>query len=75
MAESKIVRLMTTGMHCGSCAMLIDMTLGDLEGVSEVKTDYASGISSVTFDPDVRSADDLIAAVRSVGYEATLSEA
>ncbi|MBE0416634.1 MAG: heavy-metal-associated domain-containing protein [Coriobacteriia bacterium] len=74
MAEMKTVHLNTTGMHCGSCAMLIDMTLGDLEGVSEVKTDYASGLSVVTFDSDRVSVDDLVQAVRSAGYEAALSE-
>lgn len=74
MADLKTVRLTTTGMHCGSCAMLIDMTLGDLEGVSEVKTHYATGLSAVTFDPDRLSVDDLLQSVRSAGYEATLSE-
>jgi copper chaperone len=74
MAEMKTVRLSTTGMHCGSCAMLIDMTLGDLDGVSEVKTEYASGVSVVTFDPERLSVDDLVSAVRSAGYEASPSE-
>lgn len=74
MSEMKNVRLTTTGMHCGSCAMLIDMTLGDLEGVGEVRTDYATGVSSVTFDADRVSVDDLIASVRSIGYEASVSE-
>jgi copper chaperone len=74
MPEMKTVKLATTGMHCGSCAMLIDMTLGDLEGVSEVKTDYASGMTVVTFDADRLSIDDIVQAVLSTGYEAALSE-
>lgn len=71
MADTETVRLATTGMHCGSCAMLIDMTLGDLDGVAGVKTDYVSGVSTVTYDPARLSVDDLIAAVRAAGYEAT----
>ncbi len=74
MAEMSKVCLKTTGMHCGSCAMLIDMTLGDIEGVAEVSTDYSSGISSVTFDPDFVSVDDLLASVRSAGYDAVQAE-
>lgn len=70
MAELVTARLNTTGMHCGSCAMLIDLTLGDMEGVSEVTTDYATGVSAVTFDPDIVSVDDLIGAVRTAGYDA-----
>lgn len=70
--EMSTVRLVTTGMHCGSCAMLIDLTLGDVDGVSEVRTDYATGISSVTFDAGACSVDDLITAVRTAGYDATV---
>lgn len=73
MAETKTVQLSTTGMHCGSCAMLIDMTLGDLEGVSEVKADFAAGTTAVTYDGGVLSTDDLIAAIRSVGYDAMVA--
>jgi len=54
--------------------MLIDMTLGDLEGVNEVRTDYSSGISSVSYDPESLSVEDLIVAVRSAGYEASVTE-
>ncbi|HET6498657.1 MAG TPA: cation transporter [Coriobacteriia bacterium] len=74
MAETKTVRLSTAGMHCGSCTMLIDMTLSDLPGVHAVKTEYASGITTVTCDPDQVTEDDLIAAVRSVGYAARLAQ-
>ena len=64
-------KLKTTGMHCQSCAMLVDMTVGDLEGVAEVSTDYASGDTDVKFDPDQVSTDEIIAAIRSAGYDAT----
>lgn len=74
MAETKTVRLSTSGMHCGSCGMLIDMTLSDLPGVHDVRTDYASGITTVTCDPALVSEDDLVAAVSSVGYAARLAQ-
>lgn len=73
MAETRTIQLNTTGMHCGSCAMLVDMTLGDLRGVSGTKTDYATGVTIVTYDPDMVSEDDLIAAVRSAGYDASVA--
>jgi copper chaperone len=72
MADIRTVELTTTGMHCGSCAMLIDMTLGDLEGVSEVKTEYASGVTTVTYDSEILSENDLVIAVRSAGYDASV---
>lgn len=63
----------TTGMHCSSCSMLIDMTLADLEGVVGSKSDHATGTTTVEFDDTVVDTDSIIGAIRSVGYEAELS--
>jgi len=66
-------QLNTTGMHCGSCAMLIDMTVGDLEGVESVSTDYATGATTVMYDSETLALDGIIQAIRSVGYDAELA--
>ena len=63
-------RLATSGMHCSSCSMLIDMTLGDPAGVEDSKTDHATGVTVVTYDDSLVTADEIIGAIRSVGYEA-----
>jgi Cu+-exporting ATPase len=65
--------LNTTGMHCGSCAMLIDMTVGDLDGVDSVKTDYATGATVVEYESDSVSVDDIIGAIRTAGYDAEVA--
>lgn len=62
--------LMTSGMHCSSCAMLVDMTVGELEGVESVKTDHATGATVVTFDDERTSVAAIGEAIRSAGYEA-----
>ncbi len=59
------------GMHCTSCAMLIDMDLEDLTGVKEAKTNYAKSVTQVEYDPARTSADQIVAAIRATGYEAT----
>jgi len=75
MSESfRAVRLKVGGMHCRSCSMLVDMTLQDLDGVQSSTTDLGTGVSTVTLDPAVVTVDDLIAAVRAVGYEAEVAE-
>lgn len=66
------VRLLTSGMHCSSCSMLVDMTLADLDGIAESKTDHATGVSVVSYDASVLSAESIIDAIRSVGYEAEI---
>lgn len=69
-----IAHLKTTGMHCPSCSMLVDMTLDDVAGVVSSKTDHVSGDTVVTFDPDVVTVDGLIEAIRSVGYDAEMAQ-
>ncbi len=63
-------RLKTTGMHCRSCSMLVDMTLGDLDGVEDVTTDHVTGSTYVRFDPDRIGVERMIAEIRAVGYDA-----
>ena len=53
--------------------MLVDMTLGEMDGVVESKTDLPTGDTVVTFDPDTVSVDALIEAIRSAGYDATVA--
>jgi len=65
--------LRTSGMHCRSCSMMVDMTVGELDGVADVRTDHASGETVVTFDTDTVSIDSIIEAIRSAGYEAEVA--
>ena len=74
MADTTDVTLKTTGMHCRSCSTLVDMTLDDLDGVEESETDHVSGDTKVRFDPAKVSVDDVIAAIRSAGYDAESPE-
>ena len=74
MADATDTTLKTTGMHCRSCSMLVDMTLDDLDGVEESETDYVSGDTKVRFDPEKVSVDEIILAIRSAGYEAEKPE-
>ena len=66
--------LNTIGMHCRSCSMLVDMTLDELEGVSNVETDHATGTTVVTFDSDTVDIESIIGAIRSVGYDAEVAD-
>jgi copper chaperone len=63
-------QLKTTGMHCRSCSMMVDMTVGELDGVADVRTDHASGDTIVTYDDALTSLDAIIAAIRGAGYDA-----
>lgn len=69
MAATKIV-LKTTGLHCQSCAKMVDMTVGELDGVGTVSTDHASGETVVSFDDGSVTVEEIVAAIRAAGYDA-----
>jgi copper chaperone CopZ len=64
------IDLKTDGMHCGSCTMLIEMTVGDLLGVSSVKAEFGTGNTHVEFDPQLVSIEQITAAITEAGYAA-----
>ncbi len=60
------------GMHCASCAMLVDETLEDLPGIVTARTSVKQARSEVELDPARCSAADIVAAIGQLGYRARL---
>ncbi|MDA1316616.1 MAG: heavy-metal-associated domain-containing protein [bacterium] len=58
------------GMHCNSCAMLIDLDLEDLVGIKSVKTNYTKQITEVEFEPHKVTEDQIIEQIKKTGYGA-----
>lgn len=67
-------RFNTTGMHCPSCSMLIQMDVDDLPGVSEVNSDHRTGVTEVTYDEGTITSDEIIDAIAKAGYGAEPAE-
>lgn len=55
------------GMHCASCALLIDDTLQDLPGVLSTETSVKAGQSVVELGAGSTPAD-VIVAINELGY-------
>ncbi|MGV8086367.1 MAG: heavy metal translocating P-type ATPase [Candidatus Woesearchaeota archaeon] len=68
----KKIDLNITGMHCASCAILINKSLSKTEGVSEANVNYASLKARIVFDDKKLSEKDLINVVKNRGYDAQL---
>ncbi|MEA2255072.1 MAG: P-type Cu+ transporter [Solirubrobacteraceae bacterium] len=68
------VELPIAGMTCASCANRIERRLNTLDGVTAT-VNYATEKARVEFDPGAVGAEQLVEAVESVGYEATLPSA
>lgn len=62
------------GMHCGSCALLIDDALEDLAGVRDTQTSMKTGRSVVDLDTSVTTPTDVITAITGLGYTAEVAE-
>lgn len=70
MSAPVTVHLKTVGLHCPSCSMLVRMQLEEVAGVSGVEVDHVTGDTAVTYDPDMTTVDQLVAAVVAAGYQA-----
>lgn len=60
------------GMHCASCAKLIERKLGGVPGVVSSAVNYGSEQASVEIDEKVKD-KDLIDAVSDIGYKAIIA--
>ncbi|MEO5927148.1 MAG: heavy metal translocating P-type ATPase [Patescibacteria group bacterium] len=64
-----ITKLKIRGMHCASCALIIENAFKEVPGVKESNVNFAMEQATVTHD-DAMSSDPLLAAVKEAGYEA-----
>ncbi|PIR81111.1 copper-translocating P-type ATPase [Candidatus Kuenenbacteria bacterium CG_4_8_14_3_um_filter_39_15] len=64
-----------TGMHCASCAGLIERGLKKVNGVKTLNVNFAAEKARVVFDSSLTSIDQLISAVEKSGYKARVAEA
>jgi copper-transporting P-type ATPase V len=67
----EVMEFDVSGMTCGSCAARVQRTLSRQPGVSEALVNYATGRATVELEPGAVDADQLAAAVRSIGYDAS----
>lgn len=60
------------GMHCTSCEKVIELALNKLPGVTKVRSNFASQVVQVTFDPAVIPLTEIFDVVESKGYHCAL---
>ena len=67
MSDDKIM-LPVSGMTCANCAMNIERAVKKLNGVSDVRVNFAAEQAAVSFDPARLEVKDVIAKISSSGY-------
>ncbi|MEV4158423.1 heavy-metal-associated domain-containing protein [Nocardia salmonicida] len=65
------VVLRVEGMHCASCALLIDDALADVPGVQDTRTAKKTGTTTLVLDSTAATVDQIIATISALGYTAT----
>lgn len=72
MDGQKTIYFTVSGMHCGSCEILIKDELSELPGANNAAVNFKSGKGSVVLNLSQNSPDDIIKAIANAGYQATV---
>ena len=67
------LRVKVDGMHCASCAMLIEEELEELDGVTEAKASFRKQQARVVFD-DASLMPAILDKIVALGYRASVAE-
>jgi P-type Cu+ transporter len=62
------------GMHCSSCAAIIEKSIKKVDGVKEANVNFAAEKASILLDESVSDKNLLLKAVEKAGYEARLTK-
>lgn len=60
------------GMSCAACSARIEKTVSNLDGVQACDVNLLTGKMDVNFNPEVQSTENIITAIKNLGYDATL---
>ncbi len=63
------VSLKISGMHCASCASLIEKTLNKIDGTSEVSVNYGSETANLIYDENVIDIDSIKLSIEKLGFK------
>lgn len=63
------------GMHCSSCANIIERSLKKVPGVKQASVNFAAEKASILFDESLANSKELIEAIKKAGYKAELVDA
>ena len=62
----------TAGMHCQSCARMVNLAVSDLPGIESVEVDLPGAQTVVSYDEAQVSAEQIRDAISEAGYPAQL---
>ncbi len=73
-AESQTVKLKVGNLFCATCPYIVQKTLANVKGVSEVKVSFRDKTAVVTYDDRATDPSRLVAATSSMGFPSEVME-
>lgn len=67
--NNETIALPVKGMSCASCSARIEKKVGELEGVSLAKVNFAAELATVEFDPEKISVEQFPKEIKKLGFE------
>ncbi len=67
--NGEVVKFKIGGMHCSSCAVDIDLTLEEIRGIAESKTNFARGMAEIRYDPLLIGVKEIVNEIGKTGYK------
>ncbi|HKO16649.1 MAG TPA: metal-binding (seleno)protein [Gemmatimonadaceae bacterium] len=71
-ADTKTITVRVEGMTCGGCVIGVRKVLTRLDGVAKAEVSYEQQRAVVTYDPAKVTVEQMIAAIKTLGYKATV---
>src|SRR5690606_38787024 len=66
--SKKQAKIKISGMHCASCALNIEKSLKNLEGVDEAQVNLNAEEASIEYDPEKLKLSEMENAVKEAGF-------
>lgn len=66
------VTIKTSGTHCPSCSMLIELAVDEIDGVDSVRSDHSRDAATVEYDSAKTSPEAVAEVIRLAGYGADI---
>ena len=70
--DNHVTVLSVTGMTCDSCVKLIETTVGQMEGVNNIKVSLSQSEAFIEYQPAVMTAENLCTVIYDMGFDASV---
>ncbi|MCX6707270.1 MAG: heavy metal translocating P-type ATPase [Candidatus Woesearchaeota archaeon] len=68
----KDINLQITGMHCTSCALIINKAMSKTPGIKEANVNYSTSKATASFDESMMTEEKIVEIVKDSGYDASV---